>query len=63
MILPEHDHCKFCGDPIRFGDEYCSEDCNQLHHDRNRRENRRLNIIFVLALAIIAGLSIFKLVF
>lgn len=63
MKLPEHDHCKFCGDPIKFGDKYCSEDCEHLHNDKEKRENRRLNILLILALATIAGLSIFKIVF
>jgi len=44
--LPEHDHCKFCGDPVPFEQAYCSEDCYWKDQARIKKEKNK-NIIFV----------------
>ncbi|MBQ6547655.1 MAG: DUF2116 family Zn-ribbon domain-containing protein, partial [Candidatus Methanomethylophilaceae archaeon] len=30
-VLPNHSHCKFCGNPTPYGDDYCDDDCRELH--------------------------------
>ncbi|MDR1955087.1 MAG: DUF2116 family Zn-ribbon domain-containing protein [Candidatus Methanoplasma sp.] len=56
--LPEHDHCKFCGDPVPFEQAYCSEDCYWNDQAKNRKEKRN-NIIFVaLTAASVAAIAI-----
>lgn len=49
--LPEHDHCKFCGDPVPFDQAYCSEDCYWKDQAQTKEEKRK-NVIFVAATAI-----------
>ena len=51
--LPEHDHCKFCGDPVPFDQAYCSEDCYWKDHARTKKEKRD-NILF----AVLTGVSV-----
>jgi predicted nucleic acid-binding Zn ribbon protein len=45
--LPEHDHCKFCGDPVPFDRAYCTEDCYWKDQARMKKEKKN-NILFVL---------------
>ncbi|MDR0309538.1 MAG: DUF2116 family Zn-ribbon domain-containing protein [Candidatus Methanoplasma sp.] len=45
--LPEHDHCRFCGDPVPFEQAFCSEDCYWKEDARVKKE-RNNNIIFAL---------------
>ncbi|MDR2698076.1 MAG: DUF2116 family Zn-ribbon domain-containing protein [Candidatus Methanoplasma sp.] len=45
--LPEHDHCRFCGDPVPFEQAYCTEDCYWKDHARTKKEKKN-NILFVL---------------
>ena len=48
--LPEHDHCKFCGDPVPFDQAYCTEEC--YHKDQARiKKEKRDNIIFAVLTA------------
>lgn len=58
MALPEHSHCNFCGDPISFDDEYCSEECEALQFNKVKKESRRTNVFFILAIAAVVGLSL-----
>ena len=41
LRLPEHLHCKYCGDPIPFGEEYCNEECKQGHQAEVAAEKRK----------------------
>ena len=41
LRLPEHSHCKFCGDPIPFGQEFCDEECRAAEIAREKAEKRR----------------------
>jgi len=45
VALPNHSHCKYCGDPVPFGDEYCDDDCRELHLAEKSVE-RKKDIIF-----------------
>ncbi|MCL2510100.1 MAG: DUF2116 family Zn-ribbon domain-containing protein [Methanomassiliicoccaceae archaeon] len=49
--LPEHDHCKFCGDPVPFEQAYCSEDCYWKDQAKTKKEKNK-NLIFGAATAI-----------
>jgi predicted nucleic acid-binding Zn ribbon protein len=46
LRLPEHDHCKFCGDPVPFEQAYCSEECYYNEQARVKKEKTN-NYIFV----------------
>lgn len=39
--LPEHSHCRFCGGPIPFGEEYCDDECRRGEAERVAKEKRR----------------------
>lgn len=58
--LPEHSHCKFCGDPIPFGEEYCNDACRQGEVDRIAKEKRKDYIFYGGSIAIIIGLLILR---
>jgi len=51
LRLPEHDHCKFCGDPVPFEQAYCSEECYYNEEARVGKEKRK-NYLFVAAAAL-----------
>lgn len=44
-VLPNHSHCKYCGDPVPFGSEYCDDDCRDLHKAEKGVE-RKKDILF-----------------
>lgn len=41
MQLPDHDHCKYCGDPIRYGDEFCDDYCKELFKAQEREDRNK----------------------
>ena len=45
VALPNHSHCKYCGDPVPFGGDYCDDDCRELHIAEKNVE-RKKDIIF-----------------
>lgn len=45
VSLPNHSHCRYCGDPVPFGSDYCDEDCRELHIAEKSME-RKKDIIF-----------------
>jgi predicted nucleic acid-binding Zn ribbon protein len=51
LRLPEHDHCKFCGDPVPFEQAYCSEECYHKERARVKKEKRDFTL-FVIAGAV-----------
>lgn len=60
LRLPEHSHCKYCGDPIPFGKDYCNEICENALHESEKAEKRKDNLFFIGAAAsvvIIIGLA------
>lgn len=54
--LPEHSHCRFCGDPIPFGDEYCDDECRKGYADREAADKRRDMMFYVTAAVAIVAL-------
>lgn len=53
LRLPEHSHCRYCGDPISFGEEYCNEQCKTSYYRREADDKRKDNMFYILA-----GLSV-----
>ena len=51
VALPNHSHCKYCGDPVPFGNEYCDDDCRELYLAEKSVE-RKKDIIFYGAIAV-----------
>ncbi len=58
--LPEHSHCRFCGDPLPFGEEYCDDECRAGEARRDAAEKRRDMLFYVSAVAVIAALIVIK---
>ena len=59
--LPEHDHCKFCGDPVPFDRAYCTEDCywnDQARIKKEKRDNYIFAGLTIASVAIIAAVGI-----
>lgn len=59
--LPEHSHCKFCGDPIPFGEEYCTEECRHREIAREAAEKRKERMFYYSAGIIIVILVVVRL--
>ncbi|MDR2845880.1 MAG: DUF2116 family Zn-ribbon domain-containing protein [Candidatus Methanoplasma sp.] len=54
--LPEHDHCRFCGDPVLFDRAYCSEKCywaDQAKMKKDRTNNIRFAVLTVVSVAVL----------
>ena len=49
--LPEHSHCRYCGNPVGYGEEFCDDDCRALCKAEESVE-RRKDIIFYGAIAV-----------
>ena len=50
-VLPNHSHCRYCGNPIDYGEEFCDDDCGDL--DRAERAvERKKDIIFYGAIVV-----------
>lgn len=63
--LPDHSHCRFCGDPIPFGEEYCGESCREGEAEREHAERRKEYLFWgsagVIILIIIAAAVVTRL--
>ncbi|OPY31247.1 MAG: hypothetical protein A4E32_01697 [Methanomassiliicoccales archaeon PtaU1.Bin124] len=51
-MLPDHDHCKTCDDPVEKGEEFCSELCRDRYNDEVRREKNK-NYLFIAVVVIL----------
>ena len=60
LKLPEHSHCKFCGDPIPFGEEFCSDECRKGETDRLAAEKKKDYMFYGITIAIIVGLLVIR---
>ena len=58
--LPDHSHCKFCGDPIPFGEDYCDDECRRMEAERVSKEKRRDYIFYGIAAATILILFVIR---
>ncbi|MCL2142807.1 MAG: DUF2116 family Zn-ribbon domain-containing protein [Methanomassiliicoccaceae archaeon] len=55
--LPEHGHCENCGDPVPFGEHFCSDGCSD-EYAKDIREAKRLDTRFYVIMGIvIAGVA------
>lgn len=55
--LPEHSHCKFCGDPVPFGQDYCDDRCRADDIEREAGEKRKEILFYVSAIVVIIALA------
>ena len=51
MRLPEHSHCKYCGDPIPFGEEYCDDECRRHESETIAADKKRDYIFYGISIA------------
>ncbi|MDR0522926.1 MAG: DUF2116 family Zn-ribbon domain-containing protein [Candidatus Methanoplasma sp.] len=55
--LPEHDHCRFCGDAVPFDMRYCSMECYRGDEARMKRERRNGILFAAAAIASVAAIA------
>lgn len=41
MYLPDHSHCKYCGDPTSYGLDYCNDECKAKHEAEVKAEKTK----------------------
>jgi predicted nucleic acid-binding Zn ribbon protein len=58
--LPDHSHCTFCGDPIPFGEKFCSEECVAKEKERVAAERKKDFIFYGVAAATIIILFVIR---
>ena len=56
-LLPDHDHCKNCDDPVNLGEKFCSDLCRD-KYESERRKERNQNYLFF-AVVIILLVTVF----
>lgn len=62
VTLPEHDHCRNCGDPVPFDMAYCCEACYWEFQGKAKKEKRTMYlyatavVMSVVVLTLIRGL-------
>ncbi len=58
VALPNHSHCRYCGNPVVYGEENCDDVCRELFKAEERME-RKKDIIFygLIAVSLIAILA------
>ncbi|MCL2890982.1 MAG: DUF2116 family Zn-ribbon domain-containing protein [Methanomassiliicoccaceae archaeon] len=53
--LPEHGHCENCGDPVPFGEQFCSDDCSRRYEKEEQdAKNKDIRFYGILAGVIVA---------
>jgi len=61
LILPDHDHCEECGDPIALDRRFCSEECLDRFLEGERLQKKKDRTFYGamgISLAILAVISI-----
>lgn len=58
--LPEHSHCRFCGDPVPFGQDFCDDSCRAAEAEREAGEKRKEVLFYGSAVAAIAVLAVIR---
>jgi predicted nucleic acid-binding Zn ribbon protein len=54
VLLPEHDHCRFCGNPVPFDQAFCSEECYWKEQARLKKEKQRNTLFVIVAIVGVA---------
>jgi len=53
--LPDHAHCENCGDPVAFGERFCSDACANAYAKEDRDEkNKDIRFYAIMVGAIVA---------
>ncbi len=58
--LPDHSHCKYCGDPVPFGEEYCNDACKNAEAERERKDKMRDVLFYASAVIVIIAILAVK---
>lgn len=58
-MLPNHSHCRYCGNPVEYGEEFCDDDCRELNRAEEAMEKKK-DIIFygLIAISLLAILAV-----
>lgn len=59
--LPDHDHCRYCGDAVPFDQAYCCEEC--YYADQKRIRSEKMRDVAMAAVAIIGVVVVLALGF
>lgn len=51
-LLPEHDHCLVCDDPVDLGQKFCSEKCADDFKVETKKEKLK-SYLFLVAIGIV----------
>jgi predicted nucleic acid-binding Zn ribbon protein len=51
-ILPEHDHCVVCDDPVDVGKVYCSDICKE-KREKEAKKQKNKNLLFFAAVGVL----------
>ena len=55
LLLPDHSHCEYCGDPIPFGETYCDDECRRKAEEDAKKQKHKDWIFYgVVAVAILS---------
>jgi len=63
VALPEHDHCKNCGDPVPFDMAFCCEDCYWKYQATTKKEREKNMLFYGVAIASIIAIVAFGYIF
>ena len=58
--LPDHSHCKYCGDPVPFGEEYCNDACRNAETKREKKDKMRDAMFYASAVIVIIAILAVK---
>ena len=58
-VLPNHSHCRYCGNPTPYGEEYCDDDCRALFKAEESMERDEASVAVSLR-ALDAGADIVR---
>ena len=61
MRLPEHGHCENCGDPVPFGEYFCSDECSEEYHKDIKEAKWLDNRFYILMGVSIIGVAVITL--
>lgn len=56
-ILPLHDHCVECDDPIEVGERFCSDKCRTENEKQLRKERNKNTLFMVVVLGLFAAIA------
>ena len=57
-ILPEHDHCQVCDDPVELGQKFCSQKCEDDYQRDTKREKLKNYLFLAAAVVVVIVLTI-----